>query len=37
VVDANGIIVFRYVGPITSDAALATLRKALAQAGADKS
>ena len=37
VVDANGIIVFRFVGPITSDAALATLRKALAKAGADKS
>lgn len=37
VVDADGIIVFRYVGPITSDAALATLRNALAQAEGDNS
>lgn len=32
IVDTNGIVVFRYVGPILTDTALASIREALVQA-----
>jgi cytochrome c biogenesis protein CcmG/thiol:disulfide interchange protein DsbE len=35
IVDGNGVVVFRYVGPILTDAALASIRQELAQAEED--